>query len=266
MDKPLRPKLGESDSMIEREHSQFSNELHALYGQSFPAKLACESLRVGFSEYLQPLAQVLPKSGAALAKNLDQAYLIELSSKQDIGPNPIAIFPIIPTQKGYCGFCVYDGIGPFAMSDEEYRDEFEKRVVRLPEFLQHLLRYYEQISYNHVGDCYLLPDVTILEKITYASSSIRNRVERKRRKGLTAQFGNLENILVLASGSEENEWTIFFDNSQNGDGSIFWAADSSFDEPRKFNDPQLAFDLLFEHLILGMDGEFDFLPHTVRLS
>jgi len=262
----LRPLLEETDRHIERRHERMTEELRETYGRKILARESCDRLLLGYAEYLQPLRELLLRSWAVLNQGAKAAFIIELLSKKEQGIEPIALYPVIPTPSGFCTFSEYPGVTPSAYPDEVNLKNFYERVARLPAFLQQFLRHYERIYVNTASVYYGVPDIVVLYAVPYSANSLKNFVQGTRRRAISKKFGDLEDLRVLASCKRTPmDWTIFFDDSAKGDQTLYVALDAKFADIRKLVNPQEAYDLMFEHYLLGTPGEFDFRPFTEEL-
>jgi hypothetical protein len=264
----LRPIIESTDTRVERELDHIPLNICQIYGQTVLSGEACQRLLAGYAEYLAPLAILLPEAGKILNEGVEAAYTIEtLGEMNGRKLSPINIYPIYPTPSGFCSFGLYYGIGPSPNPVQEDMDGFYKRVSHLPDFVQQLFLHYEHINLNTASEYHGIPDVHILEEVTYGSSSIADVLRGPGKRAMTKRFGDLYDITLLSSRYRESkdDWFIFFDNSDKGDQTLFVVMNEKFNEVRKLVNAQEAYDQMFAHYLSGKPGEFDFRPFTQLL-
>jgi hypothetical protein len=265
----LRPTIDTTGEIFYRRLDSIPRDICQIYGQKVLSGEACQRLLAGYAEYLAPLAKLLPESGKILSRGVEAAYAIEMVKKVEgqILPRAISIYPIYATPSGFCSFGLYHGTGPSPNPVQEDMDGFYKRVSHLPDFVQQLFLHYEHIYLHTASEYHGMPDVNILEKVTYGCSSIADILRGAGKRAMTKQFGDLYDITLLSSRYRESkdDWFVFFDNSDKGDQTLFIVMDEKFNEVRKLVNAQEAYDQMFAHYLSGKPGEFDFHPFTQLL-
>jgi hypothetical protein len=138
--------------------------------------------------------------------------------------------------------------------------DLQKRLKRVPQFLRPLLKPYERVTINVSSEFLLLPDVVALAAIPYHASSMKNVAEGSQRSALKKRFGTLEDLRILASQRSTSAWTLFFDDSENGNGLLYAALGPKPKDVRVLAAPEEAYDSMVEHYLLGKEADFDFEP------
>lgn len=223
------------------------------------ARDACTALSNGYETFIEPMRELAPRTWAILYRYCSEAYLIEsLDKHEEFGLRPGTIYPVFPVPAGFCSFGLYFGTRADPLGDESHLVEFERKVARLPDGFKKIVQHFERIYINSKSDTLEFPDVIGLEPVAYVGATIDELVKGSSKKALWERLGDLVDFCIIAKQRESNTGCLFFDNSKNGDGSIWVSFDSKFSDIRKLVHPEQAYDAMLEHYLLGLDVEFDF--------
>lgn len=257
----LKPVLADSDIALYRSHANMTPALRDTYGCTLFAGEACARLLAGYQAWLVPMQACLPQTWESLQQGVDDACIIEMLFKEEGGEDPCQIRPVIPSAGGFCSFGLYGGVRPLNSSNDEYSQLFHERVSRAPDFLQTLYRHYERISFNRESVEYMLPDVQLLESLPFGSSRVKNFLSASRKRTVAKRFSDLDRLLVVAmTQHDDGGWMLFFDDTEEGDRSLFVAFDKAFSTIGKITHPEETYDLMCHHYVSGKPGDFDFRP------
>lgn len=254
----LTPSLEENEWVKLRKADSMTSDLLNEYGHGWLANEACERLMEGYESFISPLKYVAPKSWTLLNAHSKDACLIETRYKSSIGSRAGGLALVCPVPAGFVSLSVYPGVKMESQDDETRFSDFSERVKRLPEFLQLMIRSFERIYINNKSQYLEVPDVVALEPIPYGSTSLDEFVYGSSKRALTKKFGNLKDLTVVAQTIEPKSWTMFFDDSESSDCSLWVGFGDKLEQIFKLTSPQEAFDAMFEHYLSGKNGDFRF--------
>ena len=81
----------------------------------------------------------------------------------------------------------------------------------------------------------------------------------------TASWNNFMAFLDTRPTLSGKEGDVLFVKNHIQDGVVYWVCDADIENMRVLADPVAALDLYCEHVLLGRDGRFDFMPYSAPM-